>query len=158
MKKIVFFLCLVVSFTKMMAQQRELVDKVVAKVGDEYVLLSEIEEQFSYAKEQRKDLPATYRCQVLDQIMVNKLLVAQAKLDSLYPKDEELEQQLTARFDKILDYMNGNEQQFIDYYGQTPGAMKEGMRDDMRDQIMGDKMKAKVMADVMPQEERLFLK
>ena len=158
MKKIVFFLCLVVSFTKMMAQQRELVDKVVAKVGDEYVLLSEIEEQFSYAKEQRKDLPATYRCQVLDQIMVNKLLVAQAKLDSLYPKDEELEQQLTARFDKILDYMNGNEQQFIDYYGQTPSVMKEGMRDDMRDQIMGDKMKAKVMADVSvtPSEVRTF--
>ena len=61
MKKIVFFLCLVVSFTKMMAQQRELVDKVVAKVGDEYVLLSEIEEQFSYAKEQRKDLPRAGR-------------------------------------------------------------------------------------------------
>ena len=144
----------------MMAQQKELVDKVVAKVGDEYVLLSEVEEQFSYAKEQRKDLPDSYRCLVLDQILVNKLLVAQAKIDSLYPKDEELEQQLTARFEKILEYMGGNEQQFIDYYGQTPGAMKESMRDDMRDQIMGDKMKAKVLADVSvtPSEVREFFK
>lgn len=160
MKKIALFLCLVLSLTKMMAQQKELVDKVIAKVGDEYVLLSEVEEQFSYAKEQRKDLPDNYRCMVLDQIMVNKLLVAQAKIDSLYPKDEELEQQLTARFEKILDYMGGNEQQFIDYYGQTPGAMKESMRDDMRDQIMGDKMKAKVLADVTvtPAEVREFFK
>lgn len=160
MKKIILFLCLVLSVTKMVAQQKELVDKVVAKVGDEYVLLSEVEEQFSYAKEQRKDLPDNYRCLVLDQILVTKLLVAQAKIDSLYPKDEELEQQLTARFEKILDYMGGNEQQFIDYYGQTPAVMKESMRDDMRDQIMGDKMKAKILADesVTPSEVREFFK
>ncbi len=158
MKKIVLFLSLVLSLSKMMAQQKELVDKVVAKVGDEYVLLSEVEEQFSYAKDQRKDLPDNYRCLILDQILVTKLLVAQAKIDSLYPKDDELEQQLTARFEKILDYMGGNEQQFIDYYGQTPGVMKESMRDDMRDQIMGDKMKAKVLADVAvtPSEVREF--
>lgn len=160
MKKVILFLCLVLSVSKMMAQQKELVDKVVAKVGDEYVLLSEVEEQFSYAKEQRKDIPDTYRCQILDQVLVTKLLVAQAKIDSLYPKDEELETQLTARFDKILDYMGGNEQQFIDYYGQTPSVMKESMRDDMRDQIMGDKMKAKILADVVvtPAEVREFFK
>ena len=160
MKKIALFLCLFLSLSKMIAQQKELVDKVVAKVGDEYVLLSEVEEQFSYAKEQRKDLPDNYRCMVLDQILVTKLLVSQAKIDSLYPKDEELEQQLTARFDKILDYMGNNEQQFIDYYGQAPGTMKESMRDDMRDQIMGDKMKAKVLADVTvtPSEVRQFFK
>ena len=160
MKKIALFLCLFLSLSKMTAQQKELVDKVVAKVGDEYVLLSEVEEQFSYAKEQRKDLPDNYRCMVLDQILVTKLLVSQAKIDSLYPKDEELEQQLTARFDKILDYMGNNEQQFIDYYGQAPGTMKESMRDDMRDQIMGDKMKAKVLADVTvtPSEVRQFFK
>ena len=160
MKKIALFLCLFLSLSKMTAQQKELVDKVVAKVGDEYVLLSEVEEQFSYAKEQRKDLPDSYRCMVLDQILVTKLLVSQAKIDSLYPKDEELEQQLTARFDKILDYMGNNEQQFIDYYGQAPGVMKESMRDDMRDQIMGDKMKAKVLADVTvtPSEVRQFFK
>jgi peptidyl-prolyl cis-trans isomerase SurA len=160
MKKIVLLLCLILSISKMMAQKRELVDKVVAKVGDEYVLLSEVEEQFSYAKEQRKDLPDAYRCQILDQLLVTKLLVAQSKIDSLYPKDDELETQLTARFEKILDYMGGNEQQFIDYYGQTPSVMKESMRDDMRDQIMGDKMKAKVLADVTvtPSEVREFFK
>ena len=65
MKKIALFLCLFLSLSKMTAQQKELVDKVVAKVGDEYVLLSEVEEQFSYAKEQRKDLPDNYRCMVL---------------------------------------------------------------------------------------------
>lgn len=158
MRVFISFLICLLSLSALSAQQKELVDKVVARVGDEYILLSEVEEQFAYAKDQKADLPADYRCMILDQILVNKILINQAKIDSLYPKDEELETQLNARFEKILDYMGGNEQQFIDYYGQTPGAMKEQMRDDMRDQLMGEKMRAKVIADisVTPNEVRTF--
>jgi peptidyl-prolyl cis-trans isomerase SurA len=139
-------------------QQRELLDKVVAKIGDEYLFLSEVEEQFSAAKEQKAGLADNYRCAILDQLLANKLLLNQAKIDSLYPKDEEVESQLTLRFDKILDYMGGNTDQFQAYYGQTPDAMKEQMREDMRDQIMADKMREKVLSDikVTPAEVRIF--
>jgi peptidyl-prolyl cis-trans isomerase SurA len=135
-----------------------LVDKVVAKVGDEYILLSDIEEQFSAAKEQKADLPDEYRCLVMDNILVTKLLLNQAKIDSVLAKDEEVESQLNARFEKILDYMGGNTDQFIAYYGQTPEAMKEQMRDDMRDQLIVDKMKQKILESVTvtPSEVRIF--
>ena len=158
MKKLILFIALTLSSLAMHAQTRELMDKVVAKVGDEYVLLSEVEEQLSAAKEQRQNLPANYRCMVIDQILVNKLLVNQAKIDSLYPKEEEVETQLTSRFERILEYMNGNIDQFIAYYGQTPEAMKEQMRDDMKDQIMSEKMRNKVLSDVSvtPSEVRAF--
>ena len=159
MKKLVsisflLFFALINAFS----QQKELVDKVVAKVGDEYILLSEIEEQFAAAKDQKADLTSDYRCLILDQILVSKLLLNQAKIDSVLAKDEEVENQLNARFDKILDYMGGKTEQFIEYYGQTPEAMKEQMRDDMRDQLIVDKMKQKVLADVTvtPAEVRDF--
>ncbi len=140
------------------AQQKELVDKVVAKVGDEYILLSEVEEQYAAAKDQKATLPDNYRCMVLDQIMVNKLILNQAKIDSVLAKDEDVETQLNARFEKILDYMGGNVEQFISYYGQTPNVMKEQMRGDMRDQLIVDKMKQKILADVSvtPGEVREF--
>lgn len=140
------------------AQKKELVDKIVAKVGDEYILLSEIEEQYAAAKDQKADLPSDYKCMVLDQLLVNKLLLNQAKIDSVLAKDEEVETQLNARFDKILDYMAGDVNQFIEYYGQTPESMKEQMRDDMRDQLIVDKMKQKILSDitVTPAEVRDF--
>ena len=47
MKKLILFIALTLSSLAMHAQTRELMDKVVAKVGDEYVLLSEVEEQLS---------------------------------------------------------------------------------------------------------------
>lgn len=158
MKKVLLFVVLALSSCAMQAQTRELMDKVVAKVGDEYVLLSEVEEQFSAAKEQRQNLPENYKCMVIDQILVNKLLVNQAKFDSLYPKEEEIETQLNSRFERILEYMNGNVDQFVAYYGQSPEAMKEQMRDDMKDQLMSEKMRTKVLSDVTitPSEVRAF--
>jgi peptidyl-prolyl cis-trans isomerase SurA len=160
MKKLILFVAFALSSFAMQAQTRELMDKVVARVGDEYVLLSEVEEQFSSAKEQRQNLPANYKCMVVDQILVNKLLVNQAKIDSLYPKQEEVETQLNSRFERILEYMNGNVDQFVAYYGQSPEAMKETMRDDMKDQLMSEKMRAKILSDVSvtPSEVRKFFK
>jgi peptidyl-prolyl cis-trans isomerase SurA len=160
MKKLILFVALTLSSFAMQAQTRELMDKVVARVGDEYVLLSEVEEQYSSAKEQRQNLPANYKCMVVDQILVNKLLVNQAKIDSLYPKEEEIETQLNSRFERILEYMNGNVEQFVAYYGQSPEAMKETMRDDMKDQLMSEKMRTKILSDVSvtPSEVRKFFK
>ncbi|MDZ7876898.1 MAG: peptidylprolyl isomerase [Saprospiraceae bacterium] len=163
MKKRILFVALsllsLASFS-LQAQTRELMDKVVARVGDEYVLLSEVEEQFASAKEQRQNLPNNYKCMVVDQILVNKLLVNQAKIDSLYPKEEEIETQLNSRFERILEYMNGNVDQFVAYYGQSPEVMKETMRDDMKDQIMSEKMRTKILSDVTvtPSEVRSFFK
>ena len=159
MKKIISaLLFLMVLSINAFAQQKELVDKVVAKVGDEYILLSEVEEQYAAAKDQKAALPEDYRCMVLDQVMVNKLILNQAKIDSVLAKDEDVETQLNARFEKILDYMGGNVEQFISYYGQTPEVMKEQMRGDMRDQLIVDKMKQKILADVTvtPGEVREF--
>lgn len=158
MKKILLFVALTLSSFASQAQTRELMDKVVARIGDEYILLSEVEEQLAAAKEQRANLPANYKCMIVDQILVNKLLVNQAKIDSLYPKEEEVEAQLNSRFERILEYMNGNVDQFVAYYGQSPDAMKAQMRDDMKDQLMSEKMRGKVLSDVSvtPSEVRAF--
>lgn len=148
----------VASAIKAQAPVKELVDKVIARVGDEYILLSDVEEQYSATKDSRGSVPENFKCLALDQILVGKLLVNQAKIDSLYPKDEEIDQQLNARVDKILDYMGGNVEQFIAYYNITPDVMKSQMRDDMRDQIMGDKMRGKILegTTVTPAEVKTF--
>ncbi|MEY4934358.1 MAG: hypothetical protein RIS64_717 [Bacteroidota bacterium] len=138
--------------------QKAIADRIAANVGDEYVLLSDVEEAFASAKDQKTDLPTQYRCMVLDNIMMQKLLTNQARLDSLPIKDEEVETQLTARIEQILRYMNGNLQQFIEYYGITPDEMKNTMRDDMRGQMLAERMRGKVLSDVTvtPSEVKRF--
>ena len=128
--------------------QRQVIDKVVAQVGGELILLSEVEEQHSLLESQQGVLPDNAKCFVLDQILVQKLLVNQAKLDSIQVSDDEVEAQLTARIDRILTLMGNDVQQFEDYYGQTVTEVKVTFREDLKSQILSDRMRGKIMSDV----------
>ncbi|WP_116106906.1 peptidylprolyl isomerase [Lewinella sp. IMCC34191] len=140
-------LCLTAS--SVFAQSGAVIDEVIARVGSEYVLLSELEEQYALAESQSNEaLPAEARCAMLDQTLVGKLLYNQSKLDSIEVTDAEVEQQLNARIDRILSYMGGDINQFEDYYGQSITATKEQFREDLREQLAVDRMRASVVREV----------
>ena len=129
--------------------QRMVIDKVVTQVGNELVLLSEVEEQFAYASEQNGGLPPEARCQILEQVMAQKLLVNQAKLDSVVVADEEVETQLDARFERILQMMGGDQEQFKAYYGQSIPEAREGMRTELKSQLLAERIRSQVMSDIV---------
>lgn len=149
-----FFLCLSANIFA----QREIIEQVIAHVGSEIVMLSELEEQHALLSERQGNLPPDARCFILDQILTTKLLVNQAKLDSIIVGDEEVEAQLNARIDQILEYMGGDIQQFEDYYGQTINEVKEAFRNDLRDQLLAERMQQQAMSNisVTPSEVKAF--
>jgi peptidyl-prolyl cis-trans isomerase SurA len=141
--------------------QRQVLDKMVATVGGEITLLSEVEEQYSYAKSQRNGaVPPEARCMMVEQILVNKLLLNQAKLDSIEVKEDEVETQLTARIERILSYMNNDLKQFEEYYGQTVNEVREQFREDLRNNLLIERMRTKIMNDVTvtPSEVKDFFR
>ncbi|MCC6727329.1 MAG: peptidylprolyl isomerase [Saprospiraceae bacterium] len=159
-KKSVFGL-LAMFFAAQLFAQREVVDKIIANVGGEYILLSELEEQLALAKEQQgAKLPPDARCFMMDNLLTQKLLVNQAKIDSVEIKDDEVEAQLNARIEQILEYMGGDVNQFEDYYGQSIGEVKESFREDLRNQLLSERMRSKVMEGitVTPSEVKAFYK
>ncbi|MEL7251593.1 MAG: peptidylprolyl isomerase, partial [Bacteroidota bacterium] len=86
-KSILLILALFVMAQSALAQ-RQVIDKVVAMVGGEIVLLSEVEEQFSLIKAQNPTVQGELRCEIIDQLLTSKLLVNQAKLDSILVAEE----------------------------------------------------------------------
>ena len=142
------------------AQERgAVIDEVIARVGGEYILLSDLEEQYALASSQSNaELPDGARCSMLDQALVGKLLYNQSKLDSIEVNDGEVEQQLNARIDRILSYMGGDVNQFEDYYGQSITATKEQFREDLREQLAVDRMRGSIVREVKvtPAEVKAF--
>ncbi|NUN99185.1 MAG: peptidylprolyl isomerase [Saprospiraceae bacterium] len=138
--------------------QPQVIDKVVATIGGELVLLSDVEEQHSLMQAQRGVIPPDARCAILDNILVTKLLLNQAKLDSVEVSDDEVETQLNARIDRILTLMNNDMTQFEAYYGQTISQVKEQFREDLRNQLLVERMRSKVMTGitVTPSEVKKF--
>lgn len=121
-----------------------ILDGVVATVGDNIVLLSEVEERYR-AKDVRTE---DDRCQILDALLTENVMLVQAELDSILVADEELEAQLDARIEQILRMMNYDRNQFISYYGKTPEAVKEGFREDLKRQLTIQKMQQQIIQEV----------
>jgi peptidyl-prolyl cis-trans isomerase SurA len=129
--------------------QELLIDKVVARVGSENIYLSEVEEEYSYAKANSKqELPSTAKCEMLNNLIIQKMIVHQAKLDSIQVEDSDVESQLNLRFESILQKMNGDEKFFQEYYGANVQEMKDRFRDDQKQKMLSDKMQGKLIESV----------
>lgn len=83
--KYLFILSLLVSLISFGANAQikkgDLVDGISAVVGDEIVLESDIQEQLNYAAQQ--GAAQTNKCEFMEQILSNKLLIYKAKKDTL---------------------------------------------------------------------------
>ncbi len=146
-------------FSSLNTFSQVVLDKVISQVGSEILLLSDVEGQFAKISEDNKgNLPPDAKCIILENLMTQKLLVNQAKLDSIKVTDEEVESQMDARFETILSYMNNDVTQLESFYGQSVGQLKDELRTDMKNQILTDRMRGKLMSDVLvtPADVKIF--
>ena len=137
---------------------KAVIERVVATVGGEIILLSEVQEQYSFAKKDQPELPAEYQCVVLQNLIVQKLLINQGKLDSVEVKDEEVEAQIDARIERLRAYFNQDDMAIEEFYGQSVDQMKAQLSSDMRNQILAERMQGKITekATITPLEVQRF--
>jgi len=130
-----------------MQAQSLVLDKVMAKVGKEYVLLSEVEERYALALEKGQE-PEGLKCTILEELLVTNLLVHRARIDSMEVPSEEIEDQLDKRISQILEMMGDDISQFESYYGMTISQAKELNRIDLRKRLNAQKMQASIMEGI----------
>jgi peptidyl-prolyl cis-trans isomerase SurA len=148
---------LTVSISFLQAQRQ--IDRVAAIVGNEVILVSDIEAQYKMmAAKSQAGVPENLRCVLFDQLLSNALLLTEADKDSITVSEVEVEGQLDARIQQIMSYMNNDPEQFRLYYGKTPEEVKNEMRDDMRKQLLVQRMSQEVMQAVAitPKEVKAF--
>ena len=148
-----FFLLFIVAGLTEGLTQRMILDRVVAKVGNEVVLYSDVEEKFALWKE-RGSVPEGARCTILESLLVTDLLVHHAVLDSVEISEDNVERQLQARIDQILNMMGGEVSQFEEYYGMSIAEAKNQTRTDLRKKLLSEKMRAEIIQtiEVTPSE------
>ena len=138
--------------------QSNVVDKVVAIVGSGIVTKSQLESQYlQYASRGEKAEPEKVKCKLLEQLMFQKLLLAQAQKDSIVVSDAQVEQELERRIKYFISQF-GSEQKFVDYYSKSIEDFKSEMRDDIKELLLAQKMQAKITEEitVSPSEVRAY--
>ena len=159
MRRFLFNSCLFfLMISHAFSQSDQILDRIVAKVGDEPILQSDLEQQMAYESERKGVLPENAYCFILEQMLGQKLLVNQSKLDSIIVSDEEVNQQLNSRIEYILNLMNNDFRQFEEYYGKTVSEVRREMRSELRDQLLAERMQQKVIenTEITPSEVREF--
>ena len=94
MTKIYCFIILALFNLTLLAQS---VNKIEAVLGDEMILTSEIESQYLQYLSQGNTKSSEIRCQIIEDLLFQKLLINQAKLDSLVVSNEEVETEINKR-------------------------------------------------------------
>jgi peptidyl-prolyl cis-trans isomerase SurA len=159
MKNIITTLLFVLTTAMVFAQKttdKPVVDKIVGQVGDKIILLSEIE-SFYYEQLQKGDVPADYRCQVMQELITQKLMLIQAAKDSIEVTDEEVAQNIDDRINYFVSLF-GSEEEMEKFYGKSIQEIKEEFQDDVRNLLLIQRMQGSIVGDVSvsPNEVKSF--
>ena len=135
----------------------DVLDAIVAVVGDGIVLESDIEAQVFNETVQGRKVDADDRCVILEDILRSKLLVHQAKLDSLEVTEDEVMEEIERRLAYYIR-MFGTVEAFEAEYGQTVSQWKAEFADPIREQLLAGRMQATINEQVRatPAEVQAF--
>lgn len=147
------------SFAQEAPPTGQVLDKIVAKV-DNYILL-ESDVQKAYIDALSQNQPgqvAPTRCQVFESLMINKLMVAKAEVDSVIVTDAEVTLQTEQRFNMVMQQFGGDENTLVQAYGKTSDQLKAEIEDVIREQLIVQRMRAQITEGltVSPNDVRQF--
>lgn len=163
MKKIIFLIIIVGFATtgqKLQAQEKAyILDRVVAVVGDFHVLQSDIEQQFLQMKMGQAYLPPEVKCEILDYFIGQKLLMTQAKIDSIEVSDGQVELSMESRLSQFISQF-GSEKEMEDYFNKSIYDIKDDLRKTMKEMMITQQVEQSIVGDlkITPSEVKDFYK
>ncbi len=160
MKKIILSLVIMLAGIAIFAQNDTIVvDKIVARVGDEIILQSDVEAMFFQWLASGNSATRQAKCNVFEQLLIEKLLLNQAKIDSVTVTDDELDMQIDARLQFYIQQLGGIAE-VEDYLHKSIFDIKEDLKKVLRNQIIAQREREKITEDVdiTPSEVAEFYK
>lgn len=131
------------------AQDAQIIDRVVAVVGQNIILQSDIEAQYHQYRLQGgiKGSANTIRCEILEDLMFQKLMLNQAEMDSITVTDE----QVNADVDRWISYFIsqvGSQENLEKYYKKTMPEIREELFRVRRDNMLVEQVQQLILSNV----------
>jgi len=141
----VFLLSVILIHTPgLLSSQEKLIDEVAGVVGSNVILFSDIETQYLQLKAQGNILGGSQlRCQILESLLFQKLLLNQAELDSVEISDSRVESAMDARLRYFINQF-GSQEKLEEFYQKSVLEIKEEMRELVRDEMKISEVQNKI--------------
>ena len=146
-KSILILLAVLARSVAASAQRYNYIDKTVAVVGNEVVLISDIEGAVKERAAQGLSSDRNVRCEVLESVLESKLFLMQARIDSLTVNQENVESLLSQRIDQFLTYMGGQDQ-LEEYFGKPLYRLRQDWRQQYEDLSLTQEEQSEIVKKV----------
>jgi len=167
--KYIFVLWVSMSFISLQAQEEikplneldenQILDQVVAVVGKEVILKSDIETQYLQFRMQGyiEGSSETIKCDILKDLIFQKLLLNQAEIDSIVVGESQVDQEMDRRFRYFIQQF-GSQEKLEEYYDKSVDEFKEEMREVVKNQLLQQNVQAEIVQNVgiTPKEVKAF--
>jgi len=139
------------------AQPKHTLDKIAGVVGGSIILQSDIELKYASYLAQGNPPNPEVKCEILQGLLTQKLLAAQAIIDSIEVKDDEVDADIDRRMRGMIQRAGGQDklEQFL---GRSVIQYKDEIRPDIKEELVARKMQEKITTDVntTPEDVKRF--
>jgi peptidyl-prolyl cis-trans isomerase SurA len=140
--------------------QDKIVDQIVAIVGQNIIMKSDIESMYMQQQAQGIVSDGDMKCEILEDFLVEKLLLAEAQLDTtIEVTDSQLNQNLDQRMQYFVQHL-GTEKAVEEYFQKPIVQIKADLEEVLRNQSMTSQMQGKIIdkVQVTPAEVRYYFR
>ena len=135
------------------------IDKIEALIGEEIVLSSDIESQYLQYTLQANQKSLQSKCEIIEDILFQKLLIHKAKIDSVEVTNEEVESEINTRLNYFENQL-GSIEKVEEYFGKNKMEIELELSKVIKDQFFAQKIQSTIASDVKitPSEVKDFFK
>ena len=158
-KSILTLIAILAACSMVSAQKYKYIDKTVAVVGNEAIMISDIESSVKERGAQGLSSDRNVRCEVLENMLESKLFLMQARIDSLSVNQDNVEGMLSQRIDQFLTYLGG-EDKLEEYFGKPLYRLRQDWRKQYEDMSLTQEEQTKIMRtipDMTPHDVKEYL-
>lgn len=124
-----------------------IIDKTIAVVGNEMIMISQLEEEVQMMRAYGMMSDRSGRCEILEQMMSSKLFLMQARLDSIAVNSDMVEGELRNRIDMLRSNLGGDEE-VEKQFGKPIYKLRQEWREAIQDQTLQQQMQSEIASKV----------
>ena len=127
--------------------QGTLIDRIIAVVGREAILHSELTARLAQAQQGGAPMGREATCGELEDLLYEKLLLEQAAIDSVTVDQAQVDGELDRRI-RYFSSQLGGDGKLEEFYGKSITEIRAEFRDQVEDQLLVQNMQQRITADV----------
>ena len=124
-----------------------IIDKTIAVVGNEVIMISDLEEEVQMMRAYGMMSDKSGRCELLEEMMSSKLFLMQARLDSIEVNNDMVEGELRNRVDMLRTNLGGDEE-VEKQFGKSLYKLRQEWRDAITDQTLTQQMQQEIASKI----------